>query len=243
MFPSGNAVLWGNPVNRNCPLNQGLLNWWLVDSPSFGSATWHDLCGRSHGTLTSGPTWETGLRPGGLRYINFDGTDDYVSTPVSMTATSLTISCWAYITTRKAWQGIVFSRGTSVTGIHVSPGATKLGYTWNDDANTWNWSGGPSLPASEWVFLCVSVAASSAVAYTWSVTNGFLSATNSTSHSSTTINSLRIGMDSLDPTNRSVVGRMDDVRIYDRALSQSDVTQLCTESRLGYPTALNRYPR
>lgn len=231
------AIDWVQPVNQSCTLNRGLLNWWVTWGPKSGGLTLFDLCERSTGTLTNGPTWET---TGARRSLKFDGTDDYIQTTVSRSFTEMTISCWVYITTRKAWQGIVFSRGTSVTGIHVDPGATKLGYTWNNDVNTWNWSGGPTLPASEWVFLCVSVSGSSATAYTWSASSGLLSATNSVSHASTTIDDLKIGQDESNPTTRGVVGNLDDVRVYDRALASGEVSLLCYDSRTGYTGTLNR---
>lgn len=242
MFPRGNAVLWGDPVNRSCALNHGLLSWWLADSPGSGGGTWFDLFSKRHGVLTNSPTWTTGVRPGAFKALNLDGSDDYVAVSGSIVATSLTISCWAYITTRKANQGIVFSRGTNVTGINVSPAATRLGYTWNDDVNSWTWEGGPTIPASEWAFLCMSVAPTVAVAWVGTASSGLVSGTNSISHASTAIDSLRIGGDSFNQSSRSVVGKMNDIRIYNRALSQSDVAQLYVESCLGYPTAL-RLPR
>lgn len=63
--------------------------------PSSGT-TWNDLSGNNkHGTLVNGPTFST--TAGGS--IVFDGTDDYVSSSFSTTATTnITLQCWVNIT-------------------------------------------------------------------------------------------------------------------------------------------------
>jgi len=61
-----------------------------------GSTTWFDKSGRgNNGTLTNGPTFNTGS----LGSIVFDGVDDYVSTNYSGGIfTTLTLSAWIYKT-------------------------------------------------------------------------------------------------------------------------------------------------
>lgn len=57
-----------------------------------GSTTWFDLAGTNNGTLTNGPTFNTGS--GGS--IVFDGVDDYVRIPYnsSLNPDSITVSAW-----------------------------------------------------------------------------------------------------------------------------------------------------
>lgn len=60
-----------------------------------GSTTWFDLTGVNNGTLTNGPTFNSGN--GGS--IVFDGIDDYITTPITSTYQVFTFGCWFYNTT------------------------------------------------------------------------------------------------------------------------------------------------
>lgn len=63
--------------------------------PGSGT-TWTDLSGNGNsGTLTNGPTYDTGS----LGSIQFDGVNDYVTSPYTFTAgQAITISGWLYST-------------------------------------------------------------------------------------------------------------------------------------------------
>ncbi len=82
---SGNA--------STCPSDSGLVARWTMEEGSGTTTT--DSVGSYVGTLTNGPTWATGHSGNG---INFDGTNDYVNVPVNaalnMTGTDMTISAW-----------------------------------------------------------------------------------------------------------------------------------------------------
>jgi len=59
-----------------------------------GSTTWFDLAGTNNGTLTNGPTFNTGS----LGNIILDGTDDYIQTNLNLNFTSsdFTLNSWVY---------------------------------------------------------------------------------------------------------------------------------------------------
>ena len=62
-----------------------------VDQSYPGNGTtWHDLAGSNSGTLTNGPTFDKDN--GGS--IVFDGTNDYVNTPVNIDANPSSIGAW-----------------------------------------------------------------------------------------------------------------------------------------------------
>lgn len=65
-----------NPVS-NHPLNAGLGLWCLPLRNNSGGRTLFDLCGKTHGTLTNGPTWGPGRSPE-FGAVQFDGVNDYV---------------------------------------------------------------------------------------------------------------------------------------------------------------------
>ena len=78
--------------NRNSIVTDGLV--FYVDAgngdsyPGTGT-TWSDLVGSNNGTLTNGPTFDSGN--GGS--IVFDGTNDYISTQLTC-GTTFTWSVW-----------------------------------------------------------------------------------------------------------------------------------------------------
>lgn len=83
------------PIERDHPLNAGLVAWWLGLDGNWGGSTLHDLCGKYPGTLTNGPTWSPG--PGGFAGLTLDGSNDYVSTPsisLAGASQSFTLSLW-----------------------------------------------------------------------------------------------------------------------------------------------------
>lgn len=71
------SVDWTQPIDWSHPLNRGLVAWWLVvpGRMGYGSATWRDLCGKYHGTLTGmDPKTDWGgarARPGGWGSLDF----------------------------------------------------------------------------------------------------------------------------------------------------------------------------
>jgi hypothetical protein len=77
-----------------------------------GSTTWNDVSGRgNNGTLTNGPTFNSGN--GGS--IVFDGTNDYVVVPesssVDITTNTITFGGWCYPTISNLYQHIVVNTG------------------------------------------------------------------------------------------------------------------------------------
>lgn len=80
----------GAPINKQHPLNRGLVSRWdvLPFGPHYGGPRLLDLMGTNHGTLTNGPTWQgANGRPGG--YGSVKGTTSDPSTYVATSAPSL----------------------------------------------------------------------------------------------------------------------------------------------------------
>ena len=187
--------------------------------PGSGT-TWTDLSRNgNNGTLTNGPTFSSNNRGS----IVFDGVNDYVQCTGSYTSTEFTFTAWIRRNgTQAAWAGILFSRGTNVTGMNYRETTNQLGYHWNDTGSTYQWVSGLLVPDQAWCMVAVSVNSSSAVAYLCQA-SGITSATNITSHTSTTINDIEISRDSTASryANQSVAI----ASIYNRALSAAEITQ------------------
>jgi hypothetical protein len=129
----------------------------FTSSGTFTPYLWNDVSGNSNnGTLTNGPTFNSNQVGG---YLNFDGSDDYVSVPynsVLNTPSGATYELWIY----RSNGGTFLARGTSDAGatpdnprFYIYPsggnegqiyydwstvGSDKNGYsTINLSANTW----------------------------------------------------------------------------------------------------------
>jgi hypothetical protein len=186
-----------------------------------GSGTdWTDLSGNSrNGTLTNGPTYSSA--DGGS--IVFDGTNDFVQCSGSITATAATFVTWIRRNgTQSDYDGIIYSRGATATGIQFFGTTNRIAYTWNNAVNTYTWNSGLTLPDLTWCMIAVSVTSSSATAYLCQ-SSGITSATNTVSHTSTTLNDIKIGQDDLG--GRFFTGNIATAMIYDRALSAGEITQ------------------
>jgi len=185
-----------------------------------GSGTdWTDLSGNSrNGTLTNGPTYSSA--DGGS--IVFDGTNDFVQCSGSITATAATFVSWIRRNGNQGqYDGILFSRGTNITGMDFQL-SNQLAYTWNNAVNTYNWQSGLIVPDLTWCMVAVSVTSTAATAYLCQ-SSGITSATNTVSHTSTTLDDIKIAFD--DAAARYFTGNIATAMIYDRALSAGEITQ------------------
>lgn len=186
--------------------------------PGSGTA-WADISrnGRN-GTLTNGPTFSSAN--GGS--IIFDGANDFVQCTGSIVTSAATFLVWIYRNGGQInYDGVLFSRGTNVTGINVFEGNT-LGYHWNGAANTYNWVSSLTIPDLQWSLCAVSVSSTSATAYLCQQT-GITSAVNNVSHASTTLDDIKIGQD--DFGGRFFTGNIAVAQIYNRALSRAEIIQ------------------
>jgi hypothetical protein len=187
--------------------------------PGSGTA-WTDLSGNSrNGTLTGGPTYTSA--DGGS--IVFDGTNDFVQCSGSITATAATFVIWMRRNgSQDDFDGIIYSRSATATGISFFGITNKISYTWNNAANTYTWDSGLVIPDLTWCMVAVSVTSTAATAYLCQ-SSGITSATNTVSHASTTLDDIKIGQDDLG--GRFFTGNIAIAQLYNIALSAEQVAQ------------------
>jgi hypothetical protein len=187
--------------------------------PGSGTA-WTDLSGNSrNGTLTGGPTYTSA--DGGS--IVFDGTNDFVQCSGSITATAATFVIWMRRNgSQDDFDGIIYSRSATATGISFFGITNKISYTWNNAVNTYTWDSGLVIPDLTWCMVAVSVTSTAATAYLCQ-SSGITSATNTVSHASTTLDDIKIGQDDLG--GRFFNGNIAIAQLYNIALSAEQVAQ------------------
>jgi hypothetical protein len=200
-----------------------------ASSYSGSGTTWTDLTvnGRN-GTLTNGPTYSA--TNGGS--IVFDGSNDYVQCTGSLTVTAATFVTWIRRNGNQGqYDGILFSRGTSVTGMNFFS-SNLLGYHWNGNSNTYLWNSGLTIPDLTWCMIAISVTNTTATAYLCQ-SSGITSATNTVSHTSTILDDIKIAQDEA-LGNRFFNGRISTAMIYSSALTAAEITQNFNATRSRY---------
>ncbi len=201
----------------------GLLAWLPLEEGG-GSAT-ADLSGYGYnGSLVADADWTTGLV--GDHAITCDGTGDYVALPpLGISTDTATVSGWAKRNgSQNLNAGLVFTRqnfNETASGIWVN--GSELGYQWNDQY--FGVSSGLHLPDGEWAFFALTVAPDRAVLYLGLPDGSWSSFTNIAPHAVDDFFApTRIGSDELP--SRDFRGDIDDVRIFDHALSGAEVQSI-----------------
>ncbi|MDC1309875.1 immunoglobulin domain-containing protein, partial [Opitutales bacterium] len=211
----GSLESWQNEIliYNSGPVN-GLVAWWKFDEGDGTVA--YDSSGNGHDlNLTNGPTWTTGEIGGAL---SFDGVDDFVQTSVASNSLPISISTWIYTHDISGSHSIVDSDqggqyGHSlIIGYNPKNGNYQIGFH-DGFVDT-------SHPASlnQWTHTVVlfdsniSFFADGIKKFEQIYQKGYLNGTN-----------FRIGRHS---GSGFYAGLIDDVRIYDRALSADEVQAL-----------------
>jgi YD repeat-containing protein len=143
------------------------------------------------------------------------------------TSDTATIVAWINPNTLVTNAGIVFARaGQPATGLNIG-GTLNLGYHWLDTAASYQWDSGLAPALNQWSLAAIVVEPDRATAYLIDST-GLRSATNVTTHAARAFtDNIRIGGDP-NNVNRTFDGRIDEVAIFDRALSAAQVQSLYT---------------
>src|SRR5690606_25720003 len=98
----------------------------------------------------------------------------------------------------------------------------ELRYTWNNSA--WTWNSGLAVPDNQWTFVALVVEPTKATIY-MNAGAGLVSATNEANHAPEEFDgTLCFGQDSLG--SRFFNGTMDEVAIFDRALTPAEIGAL-----------------
>jgi hypothetical protein len=201
------------------PLNEGTL------------ATTVDVSGNTMTATIHGSSWITNVTP--ILYPNsfaldFDGINDYVEVahnPLQNPEDQLTLALWVKLDDTQ--NSKLLSKGTSGSGYTLGVADGKLySQIWDLNGNEFAFQAG-SLSSGVWSHLAI----------TWQTGGDFRGYINgsqvwqvpaSSLDIGPTSSAIRIGIPSWDTASYQLDGSIDDVRIYNRALSPTEISSLAT---------------
>jgi uncharacterized repeat protein (TIGR03806 family) len=146
---------------------------------------------------------------------------------LNLDTNTITITCWFYPDGyQDDFSGLVFSRDAgTVAGLHFGPWANQneLRFTWDNDQ--WSWASGLHAPTNQWCFAALVVQPNVGTIYLGA--NGtLLNAVRSAALVNQGFDgTLGVGWDPFGQ-DRIFNGVMDEVAVYDRALTPEQIQQL-----------------
>ena len=235
--PAGSVVDWNDPIN------QGLNNCWLFNEP--GGLQAKDIAKQNHGVLTGGVTRSVGVFGNTLK---FDGVNGYVSLPNAVaTAAPFSISLWFKVDNVTTYETLV---NINLTGADNNYWVLQTRGDVAGDPLEWQINDlgagetavrtSTSVTAGVWMHACC-VEASSIDHRVYLNAGGAASST--TSRAPAGINNTNIGVYRGTVFDGYFNGSIDNVRIYNRAISLSEINRLYTEPFAGIVTPKLRIGR
>jgi hypothetical protein len=156
----------------------------------------------------------------------------------SLSTNTVTFTMWINPAgLQEAWSGLLMSRGATAGGLGYN-GDQMLAYTWNSDS-TWSYVSGLVPPTNQWSFVALVVEPTQATLYLCN-TNGVQTAVNAVAHASDVFGTWQIGHDNQAGTaTRTFNGAIDEVAVYTRSLTKTEIEALFAAGGGMVPTTLN----
>ena len=233
--------------SQNISLSERLTNWrktkatasisrWPFDENTACVA--HDVVGPNDAALmpatcpTGSATWSTNPKRVGTSALTFDGSNDYVQAPDSNSldlTTSGTLMAWIYPTKNNTTAGII-NKGSAAASLAYYLNVNNKNNLIAGVIKTGGANGTPVTVATANNVLTLN--AWNHIAMTWDATtlkvyvNGVLSNTTNTTAlvARVTAGTLQIG--AIYPTTSRFTGTIDEVSIYDVALSATEISTI-----------------
>ncbi len=223
-----------------------LVGWWWFDEGA-GTAAADSSGYGNNGTLTGGATWGAGKFK---KAVQLDGVDDYVTVPhkpILCVTTGVTVMAWVntprWEMPGQGYQGIIsksnsprsYSLYTTSSGVlHFSTTSTATNaYVGTTSTST--------VPQNQWAHVCAMVSGGNQLYYINGVAAGTNTGQGIVLPGATDTSTLVIGRTN-EGAGRSWGGLIDDVRVYNRALTQQEVQKIMTGADLITGAAANPSP-
>ena len=244
-FIKKDGSLWGMGRNDRGQLgnaqglDQGLVGWWKFD----GDAT--DSSGNGNDGTVNGATLSTDRHGQASKAYSFDGVDDYISMTIG-TYDEVTFSAWLKIASFDNEYPKLFDLGSSYPlfrigfngnrSDHVSAGIVGQMHSLRSSFSAHNSALSYGIqPIGSWINVVTSLGVNS---FHSTFLDGIVIEQGSYKDSPSQDGSLKIGANNSLGSDHFFSGTVDDIRIYDRALSATEVSALYSlESQPEDPSA------
>ncbi|MCP4611002.1 MAG: LamG domain-containing protein, partial [Planctomycetes bacterium] len=203
------------------PGNTGLLGFWTCDEGE--GAVVGDSSGNGRdGTIVNGdPVWVEGVHGSAVELV---GPTLVEIPPLDLELSEATMAGWIKPNgAQPDWSSIIMTRDPGpATGLNIL--GFQLAYHWNDTSSSWGFRGGDMIAEDDWTFAAVTIEPDKATFYV----NGEAGSVNEVTHDPILWNSnIYLGGDGTAGwVSRRMNGALDDVVIYDRALSAGEIRYL-----------------
>lgn len=208
LYSAGVAKMNTSTTNKN---TSGLIGYWTFDGADTTTATATDKSGNgNNGTLTNGPTVVTGKIGQALKFTG----SNIVNSGTTMAGTwpALTISAWVNPSSAGTWRAIVQTATTGDRALYLQNNYLQFYNSCNSTGTVQN---------NKWTHVTVTIDGSDVIKY---YINGVASG-GCTVAGLRAVEYLHIsGVNTADSENFQ--GKIDDARVYNRALSATEIKQL-----------------
>lgn len=200
---------------------------WTFDETSGPTA--HDVSeAENHGTLRGDATFKPGAGIlGGA--LSLDGAGDGMKADdLSLQAHTITMTAWIKGHHTSDWADLVhFNNAFWSAGLYCCK-SHHLHYGWYCDSLNSAGIAGPTIPKDEWAFVAVVVDYDQATLYVYTRAKGLKSKANKVTHRAQRVSRFGLGGDGSEESRR-FTGLVDDVRVYDHALTKDQIKRLIKE--------------
>jgi hypothetical protein len=206
--------------------DQGPRLWWKLDETS--GSTVNDASGNNyHGTFTGTKTWVNGRRNGGVDIVS--GAKASVSNLLG-SPTSFTVAAWVDCDSVGASGGVALSVGDHIALVMDEPtNGSRPAVAFNYSGSNFRWASGGTAAAGKGWRHYVGVfddAANTLKLYINGVLVGTTNPTDSIDWVTNIGTTTAVGGTSYPIASYNLDGRVDDVRVYGRALSEAEIAEV-----------------
>ena len=242
---SSNVAIDGGSFSLTSAIPDSGVSRWTLDNGDTDNGTALDTWGNLDATINGATTGASGANQTYTtnEAYSFDGTDDVLTGPTDSvgiadgTIHDFTIAAWCY------WDGSTYTIQGIYNAPHVSGGAPgnpsyglSLGgstnnhpivYIQNDNNNFFSAEYSVSFPSNTWTHLCGVYRGGTLNIYQ----NGAIVSTNTVNEAIFDLSTVNQDIGHLigaqkESDNRYWTGRLDDVRLYDKGLTDTEVSNL-----------------
>ena len=207
-----------------------------LNANSYSSGnTWSDLSTQNNNaTLTGSPTFSSNPNSFILASNKYALTSNLISS-----LSSATFIAWVNPSQTQAdYTGVIFSRSPNAGATAPATGMNffrnnSVGYSWNDNASSYNWDSRLQAPLDAWSMIAVTINSTTATAYLCNA-NGIVSSMNSVSHPTLTGLKFYVGAEPFNLNTRAMVGKIATALVYSSALSLSDITSIFNAQKASF---------